>query len=69
MKFLEEVIKKFKYKIECLQTDNGLEFTNRLNVGKRNKKTMFEKTIEELGLEYKIIKPHTKTEWKSRKKS
>ena len=30
-KFLEVVVKKFKYKIECIQTDNGFEFTNRLN--------------------------------------
>ena len=29
--FLEIIIKKFKYPIECVQTDNGGEFTNRLN--------------------------------------
>ena len=34
------VIKKFKYNIECVQNDNGIEFTNRLNVQNGNKKTM-----------------------------
>ena len=28
--FLKIIKKKFKYKIECIQTDNGSEFTNRL---------------------------------------
>ena len=46
--FLEIIIKKFKYKIECIQTDNGFEFTNRLNSKKAKEKTMFEKKLEEL---------------------
>ena len=29
--FLLHVIEKFPFQIECVQTDNGLEFTNRLN--------------------------------------
>ena len=59
--FLDIVVNKFKYPIECIQTDNGFEFTNRLSwqAFLKNKKTMFEKTLEELGLEYKVIKPHT----------
>ena len=59
--FTEIVVKKFKYKIECIQTDNGFEFTNRLSwqAFLKDKKTMFENTLEELGLEYKVIKPHT----------
>lgn len=28
---VKHVVKKFPYAIECIQTDNGLEFTNRLN--------------------------------------
>ena len=36
--FLEIIIKKFKYKIECIQTDNGFEFTNRLNSQKAKEK-------------------------------
>ena len=46
--FLEIIIKKFKYKIECIQTDNGFEFTNRLNSRKAKEKTMFEKRMEEM---------------------
>ena len=43
------------------QTDNGFEFTNRLNWQSfnKNKKTMFEETLEELGIEHRLIKPHT----------
>ena len=58
-KFLEVVIKKFKYKIECIQTDNGFEFTNRLNAQGTEKKTMFENKLEELGIKHKLIKPRT----------
>ena len=29
--FLRHVVEKFPYAIECIQTDNGLEFTNKLN--------------------------------------
>lgn len=59
--FIDEIIKKFPFKIEEIQTDNGFEFTNRLSwqAFLKNKKTMFEKTLEELGIEYKVIKPHT----------
>lgn len=59
--FIDEIIKKFPFKIEEIQTDNGFEFTNRLSwqAFLKDKKTMFENTLEELGLEYKVIKPHT----------
>jgi len=57
--FLEIIKKKFKYKIECIQTDNGTEFTNRLNPQGTTKKTRFEKRLEELGIRHKLIKPKT----------
>ena len=57
--FTEIVVKKFKYKIECIQTDNGFEFTNRLNSQKAKEKTMFEKKLEELGIKHKLIRPRT----------
>ena len=57
--FLEIVMNKFKYKIECVQTDNGFEFTNRLNTQKAKEKTMFEKKLKELGIEHKLIRPRT----------
>lgn len=58
-KFLEHIVREFKYPIECVQTDNGPEFTNKLNSQKTDKKTMFELKLEELGIEYKTIKPRT----------
>ena len=42
-----------------MQTDNGFEFTNRLNAQETEKKTMFEKKLEELGIRHKLIKPRT----------
>ena len=59
--FAKRLVKYFPFKIKTIQTDNGFEFTNRLSwqAFLKNKKTMFEKTLEELGLEYKVIKPHT----------
>lgn len=57
-KFAEQVIKKFPFKINCIQTDNGFEFTNRLNRYK-NSETMFEKKLKELQIEHKLIKPYT----------
>lgn len=59
-KFLEYVLKKFKYPVERVQTDNGFEFTNRLiGNAKRDTKTMFEKKLISLGIEHKLIKPRT----------
>ena len=46
--FVKIVLKKFPFKVECIQTDNGFEFTNRLNWQGTKKKTMFEKKLEEL---------------------
>ena len=57
--FMDIVINKFKYKIECVQTDNGGEFTNKLNPQKTNMKTMFEKKLETLGIKHKLIRPRT----------
>ena len=57
--FIEIVIKKFKFKIECIQTDNGFEFTNRLNRHMSWKQTMFEKVLEQKGIKHKLIKPKT----------
>ena len=57
--FMDIVINKFKYKIECVQTDNGGEFTNKLNPQKTNMKTIFEKKLETLGIRHKLIRPKT----------
>ena len=57
--FLKVIMKKFPFKIECIQTDNGFEFTNRLNWQGTKKKTMFENKLKELGINHKLIKPKT----------
>ena len=57
--FIKIIMKKFPFKIECIQTDNGFEFTNRLNWQGTKKKTMFEKKLEEIGITHKLIKPKT----------
>ena len=59
--FVKRLIKYFPFKIKTIQTDNGFEFTNRLswNGFEKNKETIFESTLKELGIEYKTIKPHT----------
>ena len=59
--FVKIIEKKFPFKIECIQTDNGFEFTNRLSyyTSIRDRKTKFEKTLEEKGIKHKLIKPYT----------
>jgi transposase InsO family protein len=57
--FIKHVVKKFPYAIECIQTDNGSEFTNRLNASKRGTPTLFESTLARLHIEHKLIKPYT----------
>ena len=50
--------------IKTIQTDNGFEFTNRLNWNSfiKNKETMFEKTLREEGIKHKIIRPYSPKE-------
>ena len=57
--FIKHCVKRFPYAIECVQTDNGTEFTNRLISPKEYKPTLFEKTLAELGIRHKLIKPYT----------
>ena len=57
--FIRHVVKVFPYAIECVQTDNGLEFTNRPNSKGTKKQTLFEKTLCDLGIQHKLIKPFT----------
>lgn len=46
-------------KVECVQMDNGFEFTNRFSDSKRDLPTLFEKTAAELGIRHKLIRPYT----------
>lgn len=57
--FLKHVVKKFPYLIECVQTDNGPEFTSKTGRSQKAKPTLFEMTLEELGIRHKKIRPYT----------
>ena len=60
--FLKKAVSFFKkkgIKVECVQTDNGFEFTNRFSNSKKNLETLFEKTARELNIRHKLIRPYT----------
>ncbi len=46
-------------RVECVQTDNGFEFTNRFSNSKRDFPTLFEVTDAQLGIRHKLIRPYT----------
>jgi transposase len=54
--FINNMLKAFSFKVECVQTDNGFEFTNRFGNGKFN---LFERHLRTLGIEHKLIRPFT----------
>lgn len=45
--------------IHCVQTDNGFEFTNRLNPFHTDRLSAFEQTAQTLGIRMKHIRPYT----------
>ena len=60
--FLKRLVKWYDHRgirVECVQTDNGFEFTNRFSNSKRDIQTLFEKTAAELGVRHKLIRPYT----------
>lgn len=57
--FIKHCVKRFPYAIECVQTDNGSEFTNSMNNSKVIRPTLFEKTLAELCIQHKRIKVYT----------
>jgi len=50
--------KKHGFAIECVQTDNGAEFTNRFTKATETP-TLFQRTAASLGIKHKLIKPYT----------
>ena len=60
-RFIEEIIKLFPFEIKGVQTDNGFEFTNKLQYknNPNRPKTLFEQKLEEKGIKHKMIKPYT----------
>ena len=57
--FVEHLLKRFPFKIECIQTDNGQEFTKALSKAKNPKPTMFENELKRHGIYHKLIRPYT----------
>lgn len=58
--FLEHLIKAFPCPIECVQTDNGQEFTKRFcSYGGSEKTTIFQIRLSEYGIRHKLIRPFT----------
>ena len=54
--FLEQMLAAFPFAVECVQTDNGSEFTNRFGSGKP---TLFEASLKHKGIRHKLIRPFT----------
>lgn len=46
-------------RVECVQTDNGFEFTNRFSNTKKQLPTLFENTAARLDIRHKLIRPYT----------
>ena len=58
--FLEHLIKAFPYPIECVQTDNGQEFTKQFGAGGgSDKPTLFQARLARHGIRHKLIRPFT----------
>jgi len=57
--FIRHCVKRFPYAIEYVQTDNGMEFTNRLAPNGGKGESLFERTLRELGIRHKLIRPYT----------
>ena len=56
--FVDHLVKAFPFPIECIQTDNGTEFTNRFTTHK-DKPTLFQVHLEQHGIQHKVIRPYT----------
>lgn len=57
--FIKHCIQRFPYAIECVQTDNGGEFTNKKNPNNTARLSLFEQTLEELCIRHKLIRVYT----------
>ena len=60
--FLLRVVAGFKRKgimVECVQTDNGFEFTNRLAYNEAKHLNLFEEALSLLNIRHKLIRPYT----------
>jgi len=56
--FVDNMLKAFKFKVECVQTDNGFEFTKRFG-GDKSNPSLFEVNLKQRGITHKLIRPYT----------
>ena len=56
-KFVKTLEEQIGFNIKTIQTDNGTEFVNDLDV--TNKKSLFQLTLEELNIEHKRTRPYS----------
>lgn len=54
--FVEHLIRRFPMPIECVQTDNGTEFTKRFTQPGKETLTMFQRTLKNNDIRHKLIK-------------
>ena len=63
--FLKKLVKWYArrgIRVECVQTDNGFEFTNRFSNSKRDLPTLFEATAAQLGIRHYTPRHNGKVE-------
>lgn len=56
VEFLKGMLKFYPFSIRCIQTDNGVEFTNRFL---SDKPGVFDLALQELGIDHKLIRVAT----------
>ena len=60
--FLKKLFKWYSHRgirVECIQTDNGFEFTNRFSNSKRDLPALLEAAAANPGIRHKLIRPYT----------
>lgn len=57
VEFVYQLLERFPFRIRCIQTDNGAEFTSRYQGS--NHPSAFEAELAELGIRHKLIAPAT----------
>ncbi len=60
--FAEHLIKRFNrmgIRIQCIQIDNGFEFTKKFGGSESGNITLFESTLKQCGIQHKLIRPFT----------
>ncbi len=58
-RFLEHLIQRFPMPIECVLTDNGMEFTKRFSTPGQVTLTAFQRVLQEHGIRRKLIRSFT----------